>query len=458
MSGEPPKADAEGTPARLRGLWSVMRSDEPTAPPESEPASVDEPPPVAETSVAPSPVPLEAEEAARPAPRGLWALMQHAAAVESAAAESENVGPDDDHSPQKTPVAEWSPTDDDEAFEEQPPPSNDELELVPATPVATVGRRDATGELSRRATQACLIGLVAVPLSALALLPDFWAGTPAAVSGFAALVIAVSVLLSQGGEAAGVRLRAGMGAVLGVLALLLGPFAFTPWGNSLREARTERSTIKHLRAIGTALQTYQQENGAYPVGGTHIDVPNGPRRGGHGWMTRLLPALNEAALYQRINQQLPFDDPANLPALGTSVETFFAAGGDRQKLPSGLAVAHFAGVGGSVRPGRGETLAAGIFELDRAVTATDVLDGLSQTLVAGELPGGYPPWGDPENFRLPGRGINKDSRGFGNSSQTGAVMLFADGRAKFFGNQTDPELLQRLATRDAGDLAGNDLP
>lgn len=110
------------------------------------------------------------------------------------------------------------------------------------------------------------------------------------------------------------------------MALLLGPFVFTPWGNSLREARTERSTIKHLRAIGVALQSYQQENSIFDWRDAHRPAERSAT--GRSRLDDAAAAcMNEAALYNRINLQLPFDNPANLAPLGTPVEAFFAAGG-----------------------------------------------------------------------------------------------------------------------------------
>jgi prepilin-type processing-associated H-X9-DG protein len=138
--------------------------------------------------------------------------------------------------------------------------------------------------------------------------------------------------------------------------------------------------------------------------------------------------------------------------MSTPVLVFFAAGGNRARTGGGFAVTHFAGVGGEVSTGRGEKPSAGIFRAGKPLTKEDVTDGLSTTFAAGEIGGQYPAWGDPENLRVPQLGLNKDPRGFGNAARTGAIMLFADGHVKFFPNATDPEVLRRLSTRNAGDL------
>lgn len=169
-------------------------------------------------------------------------------------------------------------------------------------------------------------------------------------------------------------------------------------------------------------------------------------------MTRLLPYIDQAAVYSQIQLDLPYDSPANRPAMGMPIETYYAAGGDRRTVANGFAVAHFSGVGGSIIAASGEELPAGIFDPRRPIRQREILDGLSQTWVVGEIPGGYPPWGDPENWRTVSKGINRDARGFGNAAGTGAMLLFADGSVRFFGNQTDVNLLKKLSTRDARDL------
>jgi len=169
-------------------------------------------------------------------------------------------------------------------------------------------------------------------------------------------------------------------------------------------------------------------------------------------MAALLPFVGERLLYDRIDFSQAYDEPVNRPAMSQPVVGYYAAGGSRALNGGGLAVSHFSGVGGDVKSPRGETQAAGVFRAGKPLSAEDVTDGLASTLMAGELGGRYPAWGDPENFRVPGSGLNKDANGFGNTARTGALLLFADGHVKFFPNVTDAEVLRRLSTRNAGDL------
>src|SRR5690606_22486227 len=85
------------------------------------------------------------------------------------------------------------------------------------------------------------------------------------------------------------------------------------------------------------------------------------------------------------------------------------------------------------------------------VRQSDITDGLSQTLVAGEIPDGYRPWGEPGNWRIIGEGLNRETGSFGNAQRTGAMFLKADGSVQFFANSVSPDVLRRLSTRDGED-------
>lgn len=348
---------------------------------------------------------------------------------------------------------EWS--DDSDA-----PEFSDELAESAASPIsaAATSALESTGTAARQpvlrgaAAQrtsggwaALLLGLLALPLSGFAFLSGMFGGLPSALCGFASLGLTFSVW-TQSRSSSAARARASVGGALALIGLVLGPFVIAPAGNAHREDLAIRPTQRNLAAIGQGLDAHHQEHDAYPVGGT-VMLLDGRRRGGHSWMTRLLPYIDQTAVYEQIQLDLPYDDDANLAAMGVPIESYFAAGGDRKPLAGKYAVSHFAGVGGMLTSSTGERLPAGIFEQNRAVRQRDLLRGLSQSWIVGELPGGYPPWGDSENWRTVTRGLNRDTRGFGNAAGNGAVLLFADGQARFFSNKTDPALLQRLSAR-----------
>lgn len=422
-------------PSKMRGLWSVMNA--PDAPTDDAPA-VD---PGVESAATES-------DDARPAPRGLWSMMRDRAPITPA-----------DDVPQ--PEEELEPF---ELVDEGDEPAAEEEPAEAAIAVAAEApAEDALGEefvfepdhvdtRKSRGWQAMLLGIAALPLSAMAWFGALWVSIITAVCGFGALVIAAAEWTATGPIDRGERWKVTVGAIAGALALVLGPYVFSPLGNADRDRRSGRNTRLHLQQIGVAIGQYRQASASFPIGGTILRDHEGRSRGGHSWMAAVLPHLGEQRLFDQIDFSQAYDAPVNFPAMSQPVTGFFAAGGDRSPNGGGYAISHFAGVGGEVQSPRGEVQPAGVFRAGKPLTADDVTDGLATTLMAGELGGRYPAWGDPENFRVPGAGLNKDNRGFGNAARTGAWLLFADGHVRFFSNNTDAEVLRRLSTRNAGDL------
>lgn len=415
-------SDATAKP-KLRGLWSVMQPAEPVAETPSEVAST----PASRNEEAPAPT------------RGLWAVMGSQGSEDSVDAVS------DDESLEPMVLVD----------------SRDGTDTITITAEPTTD--DALGEAfqfdievasspHQRGWYGLCLGLAAIPLAMSAWFGLLWTAVLTAVCSFAALILAALEWTSTGSVSLGERWKVGVGAVAGTLSLVLGPFVFAPLGQTARDARSGRNTTRHLHQLGIALSQHYDQTHAYPAGGSIVRDAEGKSRGGHGWMAALLPFIGQQPLYQQINFTHPYDEPVNQAAMSTAVITFYAAGGNRGPNGGGFAVSHFAGVGGDVRNARGVMTPGGIFRPGSPLTQADISDGLATTFAAGELGGTYPAWGDPENMRVIQLGLNKDPRGFGNAARTGTTMLFADGHVRFFPNATDPEVLRRLTTRNAGDL------
>lgn len=431
---------------QLRGLWELMRGA--STPLDAEATS----PNPAETSVAqPEPSIPPADESEPPlaeatsAPKSLWQVMRGASAQHQPNFE--------ETSPLAATTPPCLPESDLPCPETEATPLNEVVVVVADEDIVESSHDDSqTTPLPQSPWTRLEVGLLAGGLAAIglslgALLPGIVFSLPAAACGLWVVGRAAAVWSSASATRRQCRIAL-LSAGLGTLGLLLGPLLFAP----LRTAhgRGQTGTAANLWRIGRALQQHQAEFGSFPIGSATLPDPTGRPRSGLGWLSRLLPYVGATEVYRRLDFQKPYDDPANRPALATPIPAFYATGGDRSPV-AGLAVAHFAGVGGTVTDARGEEHAAGLFEKDRAIKAEEITDGLAHTLAAGELPGGYPPWGDPENWRTVGRGLNREVRGFGNTAGTGAWFLLADGQVRFFSNRTDPELLRRLSTRSAED-------
>jgi hypothetical protein len=305
---------------------------------------------------------------------------------------------------------------------------------------------------SRNGVLAACLGGLSIVLSFLALIDTFWSKIPATLVGFAAVLLgmqAAGQMQRSIGRHAGRKLVAA-GIVSGIVGVFLGPLVLAGAGRRMWQASTRSLTEGHLHTIGQGLNRYHDREQAFPPGGVFKSDKDKRQRGFHGWMTLVLPYLGENELYEKIKLEIPYDDKANFEAFESDVDVFFASGTDRAKVHGGLGVSHFAGVGGDVERDGGDTARAGLFGINSRVRRDDVSDGLSNTLAAGEVADQLPAWGDPDNWRTIGKGINRDAQGFGNHDRSGACFLMADGSVRFFSNKTSVRVLNALSTRDGG--------
>lgn len=422
-----------------KGLWGLMKGPSPETVPEEQTPSE---PPVQETA------PKPAGEASR----GLWSLMGSGkpAVEEPEVAEATA-------EPELEPLEAADEVDD---SEESAEPDNEQLEVAPLEELAAEEEREVAeakeaaaaarpvekppAVRSRGAMHALLLGLVALPMSALSLLPELWLRIPANLLGFLALMIgllAVGEIKRSRGRQSGRRL-AMTGIACGVLSLMLGPFVFTQLGEYWRKSRGRSATRNNLARIGEGMTEYRLKYRRFPSG---KEIRN------HSWQTRLLPYLGEDAyaVSEKINLNANWNADENQAAMATELSVFYASGADRKKA-AGFAVTHFEALAGTVTTKDG-LFNVGVFDGERQVSRADVTDGLEHTLVAGEVVFNLHPWGEPGRYRQLSKGIAAGRETFGNADRSGALFLRADGSVKFLSKDTSKEILLRLSTRDGGE-------
>lgn len=93
--------------------------------------------------------------------------------------------------------------------------------------------------------------------------------------------------------------------ILVVLAALLLPAV-----RSAREPARRTQCVSNLKNIAWALRNYEAEYEALPPVCT-VDADGNPL---HSWRTLILPFIEQASLYDRIDLSKPWDDPVNQPA------------------------------------------------------------------------------------------------------------------------------------------------
>jgi len=302
-----------------------------------------------------------------------------------------------------------------------------------------------------RGSGAVAAGIVSVLLAGLNLLPSFGAKIPATIVGASALLLGYQTLSSNRRlRESAPQMLAPVGMFLGLVGIFAGPAYLNELGHSWRNRSTREVIEANLGSISKALSDYSIEKGSFPAGGTFTVDEEGLEVGMHGWMTKLLPYLGHMEIYDSIELSKPWNDDANSPPMSRPIPTFLVPSVPHEPTGRGFATAHYAGVGGLIQTEQG-LLATGIFDKNSKVRIEEVSDGMSRTLIAGEIARALPAWGDPENWRTIEGPLNVRLSSFGNASGTGAHFLKGDGSVRFFSNKTSLDVLQKLATRDGGD-------
>lgn len=402
---DPPAEDSAPEASKPKGLWSLMPGSTPVAPSVVVAASIPE---VVEPVVVPAPVVArELTPEQKYAQAASLASMTHLAST-------------------------WQPEPEPEPFDE------------------------SEREWSRRALTALAFALLTMFVAPAGSRPEWWWRGPALVTGLVAVLLgflaAADVRRSRG------RLKgrsvARTSVLIGVVGMFLAPLVWARLGERQRENAGREEIEWRLRRIGAGLDGFHNQQEHFPESAIKGRDAHGDNVPMHGWMTPLLPMLGHDAVYRRVDLKQPFDAPANMPAMQQQIPEFSLPKRKPSRSPRGFGLTHFAGVGGQdVREPTG-LVHLGMFNDGGPVKREQFTDGLSQTIIVGEIRDRDPPapaWGEPGNVRSIGEGLNRQYRGFGNANGTGATFLHADGSVKFYSNKTDRRVLEQLETRDGAE-------
>lgn len=207
------------------------------------------------------------------------------------------------------------------------------------------------------------------------------------------------------------------------LATMDGPIVESS-GRAVARRSQSRNNLKY---IGLAVHNYHDQVGTLPPGVTIND------RGEllHGWPARLLPYLDSTELYEQIDFDRPWHDPANAPVFRRSVPPLLLPLMKETHDANGYALSGYA-ANVHVMGGTG------------AHAFDEFPAGMSYTILAGEAAGNFQPWGSTSNCRDPLNGINRTPDGFG-SNYDGAQFLFLDARVLFLSENIDSAVLEAIS-------------
>jgi prepilin-type N-terminal cleavage/methylation domain-containing protein/prepilin-type processing-associated H-X9-DG protein len=240
--------------------------------------------------------------------------------------------------------------------------------------------------------------------------------------------------------------------VMAIIGLLVG--LLLPAVQAARESARRTQCTNNLKQIGLALHQFESHKKVFPAG--YVTSPNDATMGpidanfndagpGWGWLTLIMPYIEESSAYARLNLRLKCWDPANAAAVRTPVPAYLCPSdafgqnpnttntvniADTNNRPSGVIYGranYVSSVGSStlwcswpitLQPN-------GVVYRDSKTRIADVTDGLSKTVFAGERssdladsvwPGIYPTsghWSYPPFASIGTGGLNTNYDGPG---------------------------------------------
>ena len=228
-----------------------------------------------------------------------------------------------------------------------------------------------------------------------------------------------------------------MVVVVAVLVALLLP--------AVQQARTAARTVQsknNLKQIGLAMHNYYDTYNQFPPGGIYTKN-NEPY---NAWMTSILPYVEQAALYNQIDFNQPWTASKNQPLFKMVIPNFLNPniGPEASLVGGGFGASHYAGN-------------SQVLKNNGSVKFDKMTDGTSNTILAGEVSGGFMAWGDPENRRDPANGFGTAPNQFGGpvTGRGGVSMLLADGSVRIISENVNPQTLKALASPAGNEQVGD---
>jgi prepilin-type N-terminal cleavage/methylation domain-containing protein len=269
-------------------------------------------------------------------------------------------------------------------------------------------------------------------------------------------------------------------AIIGILVGLLLPAV-----QAAREAARRCSCANNLSQLGLAVHHYEFNTEQLPSG---VINPDGPIRdeelGQHvSWIVSILPYMEQANAYRNFDQDAGAYAAANKPVRHEQIalitcSSHYVSSSEREGQAM-TAVTHYAGCHhDSEAPIDDDN--NGVMFLNSRLRLSKVLDGLSQTIMLGEIVDVRQSlgWvsGTRSSLRNTGSAVNDPKvfeqrpaadpvepagslrvGGFGSYHTGGAQFVLADGSVHFLSSNIDPAIYRQLGNRADGQLLGGAL-
>ena len=287
-------------------------------------------------------------------------------------------------------------------------------------------------------------------------------------------------------------------AIIGTLVGLLLPAV-----QAAREAARTSTCSNNLKQVGLAVQSFFTAQQKLPLGSNIIMGAAADNNDyGHNYLVYILPYMEEQSLYNSFDLSKKYDDVANRDkTLSAAVSGYLCPSSQQRKSQTddlGLGTTaranttHYFGIMGpydaggvytvdTTRPVYGSIAKQGTILRGEQIGFKQVTDGLSKTLMVGEIS-----WNNANCYRGWSRGCNRAATGndfacagvknirfglksaaydvlsrfnnvsFGSEHPGGTQFLFCDGAVRLFADTTPLDVLQKLASRNGGEVTGVD--
>ncbi len=205
-----------------------------------------------------------------------------------------------------------------------------------------------------------------------------------------------------------------------------------PAVQAAREAARRMSCQQQFTQIGLALQNYHTVHKSLPPAYT-VDAQG---RKLHSWRTLILPYLEQKSVYDQIDLNKPWDDPANQSVASIVIPTY--------QCPSTVIDPTMTTFVAVVDP-------SGIMSGPTPTRYREVLDGLANTLVVIEADSANAVhWMSPDDVGMQ-QFLNRGGGRNDGGHLGGSHVMMADGTVVFMTDSVDSNLAQALVTKDKKD-------
>lgn len=243
----------------------------------------------------------------------------------------------------------------------------------------------------------------------------------------------------------------GVGSVgsIGVLTALLLPAV-----QQARTAARRTQSKNNLKQLMIALHNYHDVYGNLPAGTVKDSAEEVDDR--LSWIVSILPFIDQAALYEQIDQKSGWKSESNADWTGFNLQVLMNPAEPNQAE----SVTHYvgmAGIGEDAANLKVNDPGAGMFGYNRQTRFRDIKDGLSNTIAITESSDDFGPWAQGGRSTL--RGLTEEPYingpdGIGSPFPGGMNAALGDGSVRFISENIDPEVFKALITISGGEQIG----